>query len=91
MRGQGEDYPGPVEARAFFLSGTRPPVPFRTETRVAGAEARCAVSSGLAATARSLDAACADRLPERYRRFVRTARRMALAALGRAGAIVRRA
>lgn len=90
MRGRNHHYSDPIQARAAFLKSPRPIGTFGAEVRTAEDEARCATTSHLATTAQRLDAAYADRLPKKYRGLIHTSRQMALDALGRASAIVRR-
>jgi hypothetical protein len=90
MAGAGLVYASPAELRAKALpAGRATPLPRQREIRLAVAEARCAISSGLAAKARYLDRGHTARLERQYRSELDTAHRLQLAALLRAGQVIR--
>ncbi|WP_215453338.1 hypothetical protein [Streptomyces sp. ATCC 21386] len=90
MRDRGLGYTDPYQARAAFTRSSAPHTEAhqRQEVRTAVAEAQCADTSGLTATARSLDRRYDTRLRERYQDAVRDRLRLAHAALPRARALV---
>jgi hypothetical protein len=90
MRDRGLRYASPYEARADFLGSSAPKTTARQrqEMKTAVAEAKCASTSGLATTARSLDRRYNARLRARYRGAVRDGLRLAHAALPRARAVL---
>lgn len=83
MRGAGHPYATPAQTRAAALSPTRPLGTAR-EVALALAEVRCGAASGLAATARRLDAHHAASLARTYRADVEQWERLRAAALPRA-------
>ncbi|MEV5238051.1 hypothetical protein AB0K89_02790 [Streptomyces cinnamoneus] len=87
MRRAGHPYATPGEARAAALSGTRP-LPRAQETALALAEVRCAGRSGLARTARELDARHGAALRRQYRSAIAEKARLQTEALPRARAVV---
>lgn len=82
MRRAGHDFTSPAAIRAVL------PVPRPRETALAVAEATCAQSSGLAATAKRLSRTSQTELYQRYQAEVNTAFRLQLGALPRARSIV---
>jgi hypothetical protein len=87
MHAGGYPYANPGEARAAVPTVKRRRTR-KLEIRVAVAEATCAVRTGLAATARRLDRHYAAVVRKQYRSDVVTKRRMELAALPRARAVI---
>ncbi|MDX3451543.1 hypothetical protein PV396_06175 [Streptomyces sp. ME02-8801-2C] len=89
MRGQGYTYTGPGQTRA---AATQPstPWPRAKEVRLASAEARCALSSGLSSVAKALDTEYRDELRRRHPRESADLARLKHEALPRARAIVAR-
>ncbi|GHC45657.1 hypothetical protein [Streptomyces cinnamoneus] len=87
MRSAGHPYASPGQARAAALSGTDP-LPRARETALALAEVRCAVRSGLAGTARELDARHGAALCRQYRSTIAEKARLQTEALPRARAVV---
>ncbi|GII78081.1 hypothetical protein Sru01_30630 [Sphaerisporangium rufum] len=87
MREKGLDYADPHEARSSYATpgNTAPP---DESIRAAVAEAGCAASSGLAATARRLDQKYSARLLQAYRNEARTRMLLEFEALKRARSIV---
>jgi hypothetical protein len=83
----GYPYNTPDAARAAMSAPGRPGLRDQ-EIRLAVTEATCAGRTGLSATARELDSHYGQVLRERYRTEVATQRRMELAAIPRARAIV---
>jgi hypothetical protein len=88
MRAAGYPYTTPAELRGH-LPPAEKPLPFPEEQHMAVAEANCAVSSGLAATAATLDARHGARLTAKFEADVGTAQRLEQAALPRARELVR--
>jgi hypothetical protein len=88
MRDAGYRYPSPASAAAAFGPAARVP-PGAAEVRTAVAAARCVRGTGLERTARRLRTRFARPLQARYGADIRTYRRLSLAALPRARAIVR--
>lgn len=86
MRKAGHPYPSPARLRAQ-LPPPEHPLPRTEEVRIAVAEARCAISSGLARTADELDRQYADKLRRQHRTAVGTRLRLQHAALPRARAV----
>lgn len=86
MRKAGHPYPSPARLRAQ-LPAPEHPLPRTEEVRLAVAEARCAISSGLARTADELDRQYADKLRRQHRSAVETRLRLQHAALPRARAV----
>ncbi|GII72316.1 hypothetical protein Sme01_47920 [Sphaerisporangium melleum] len=87
MRKKGFDYADPYEARTAFLAPGKA-TPKEGEIRAAVAEAGCATSSGLSATARSLDQKYGERLRRAYSGEERTRLRLELDGLARARSVV---
>ncbi|MGK5640914.1 hypothetical protein ACSNOK_21755 [Streptomyces sp. URMC 126] len=87
MRGAGHPYPSPADARAAALSPTHP-MPRARETALATAEARCAVRSGLARTARRLDEVHRAELARGYKRDIDRKNALQARALPRARAVI---
>ncbi|MCA6091980.1 hypothetical protein LE181_07370 [Streptomyces sp. SCA3-4] len=87
MRRAGHPYATPGEARAAALSGTDP-LPRAQERALALAEVRCAERSGLAGTARELDARHDAALRRQYRSAIAEQVRLRTEALPRARAVV---
>ncbi|WP_240137906.1 hypothetical protein [Streptomyces sp. MUM 178J] len=87
MRGAGHPHPTPGRARATALSAADP-LPRSREIALALAEVRCAERSGLADTARRLDAHHEALLSRRYRRDTEAKIRLETGALPRARAVV---
>ncbi|MFC4592096.1 hypothetical protein [Sphaerisporangium corydalis] len=87
MRGEGHDHRDPAAIRRELddPAGDRPSAYW---SRLAVAEATCADRSGLGATARELDRAYERRLREEYPDQTGTMRRLRLAAVPRARAVV---
>ncbi|MFI6279691.1 hypothetical protein [Streptomyces sp. NPDC050988] len=90
MQGRGLRYTDPYQARAAFTRSSAPDTDARQrqEVRTAVAEAQCADTSGLTATARSLDRRYDARLRKRYQDAVRDRLRLAHAALPRTRALL---
>ncbi|MFE7382475.1 hypothetical protein ACFU9F_19130 [Streptomyces zhihengii] len=88
MRKAGHSYTTPVAARAA-ATGPKHPLPRDREVALALAEAACAASSGLGATARRLDARHGAALRAEYRADVDTRDRLRARALTRARQILR--
>lgn len=88
MRAAGYRYPSPASAAAAFGPVAQVP-PGAPEVRVAVATARCVRATGLERTARRLSARFARPLQARYGAEIRAYRRLSLAALPRARAVVR--
>ncbi|SDJ07143.1 hypothetical protein [Nonomuraea jiangxiensis] len=85
MRERGHPYADPSDARAEALAqAPTGPEAREKEISTAVAEATCAGTAGLAAVARDLDEQYARDIAQRYRREVRTERRLQRAALPRA-------
>lgn len=87
MRAEGHRYSSPAEARRTFLRG--PDGNGRTETETATAEARCALSSRLAETARALESARREDTDARYPTEVRDRKALEYGALSRARTLTR--
>ncbi|MEU1310891.1 hypothetical protein ABZ419_18645 [Streptomyces cinnamoneus] len=85
MRSAGHPYASPGQARAAALSGAEPRA---RETALALAEVRCAERSGLAGTARELDARHGAALRRQYRGAIAEKARLQTEALPRARAVV---
>ncbi|MEV0225389.1 hypothetical protein [Streptomyces sp. NPDC050704] len=88
MRAAGHPYAGPAQLRAK-LPPPNDPLPRKEEIRLAVAEARCAMSSGLARTSSELDEYYAEKLEKQYRSDVETRRQLQVSALPRAHSITR--
>jgi hypothetical protein len=88
MHAAGYRYASPAQAAASFVAAPARR-PRAAEVRVAVAEAGCVARTGLERTARQLIMAFARPLRARYRADLSVDRRLSLAALGRARAIVR--
>ncbi|MGW2049852.1 hypothetical protein ACWCPF_32400 [Streptomyces sp. NPDC001858] len=82
-------YTSPGDIRAQ-VEKAQPPVPQKTQVRLAVAEASCADRSALAATARALDQHYAKALAERYPTDTAAKLRLELAAVPRARVVVAR-
>ncbi|MBE8521435.1 hypothetical protein ILP97_28765 [Amycolatopsis sp. H6(2020)] len=78
MRAAGYDYPSPADLRA---RQPEQPVPFADEQRMAVTEATCAGQSGLAATAKELDAHHEAEVNKQYQAALDTQHRLQQAAL----------
>jgi len=90
MHAVGHDYASPAKLRET-LPPPEKPLPFHDEQRMAVAEATCALSSGLASTAKDLDAHYDTQLRQQYKHDMETEQRLKQAALPRARDIVRTA
>ncbi|MDQ0946242.1 hypothetical protein QFZ24_000165 [Streptomyces phaeochromogenes] len=90
MRDRGLSYADLYQARAAFTGSSAPDTAARQrqEVHTAVAEAECARTSGLTATARSLDRRYDARLGRQYQDSVRDRLRLAHAALPRARALL---
>jgi hypothetical protein len=87
MRVSGSPYSSPAAAAAAWSKPARSRTR-QAEIRAAVAEAECASSTGLAATARRLDTAYADVLSQKYRQEIQAYHRLRLDAVPIAQAIV---
>ncbi|SDM34103.1 hypothetical protein [Allokutzneria albata] len=87
MRDSGHDIAGPAESRST-LPPRGAPGAGEAERRLAEQEASCALSSGLAATARQLDEQYRRRIQDTYRADIETRQRLESAARARAQDIV---
>ncbi|MFJ9817288.1 hypothetical protein ACIRU3_18825 [Streptomyces sp. NPDC101151] len=90
MRGKGYSYGSPAEARTAATAPERE-WPHGKEVRQATAEATCAQSTGLASTAKSLDAKYRSQLARRHPRETADRARLAREALPRAREVIARA
>jgi hypothetical protein len=90
MQAGGYPYVSPVDLRDH-LPPPEKPLPFADEQRMAVAEATCAVDSGLATTAKTLDARHDALVRQQYQADLDTEQRLRQAALPRARELVRRA
>lgn len=89
LKARGMAYATPQDTRSAFGDPARLP-PRRTEVALAVAEATCARSTSLAATAAALDREYGERLRRRFPTELAEHRRLQLAALPRARAVVAR-
>lgn len=87
MHTAGYDYKSPTALRAA-LPDPQHPLPFADEQRMAVSEAKCAVDTKLAATAKELDAHYDAALHDEYRAALDTQRRLQQAALPHARDLV---
>ncbi|MFB7650424.1 MULTISPECIES: hypothetical protein [unclassified Streptomyces] len=89
MRAVGHRYSSPIELRATFSPANKS-LPRSKEISLAVAEAKCAISSGLARTASERDAHYAEKLQEQHQSHIEIQRKLQLSALPHARSIVKR-
>ena len=89
MRAAGHHYSSPIELRAA-LSPANKSLPRDKEISLAVAEAKCAISSGLARTASERDGHYSGELQKKHHAHIETQRKLQLSALPRARSIVSR-